>query len=51
MPKRSQIDKAIDALRGEILVLELAISKLVQQRAAPKRTKKPRAVVSVEKAS
>ena len=45
-PKKTQIDKAVDKLEGEIAVLQLAVAKLrEQQTKAPAR--KPRALKAV----
>lgn len=53
MAKKTQIDRAIENLEGQISVLQLAIQKLREQQAkAPKRTPKAganaRAMVSQE---
>ena len=47
MPKKTQIDKAVDKLEGEIAVLQLAVAKLrEQQTKAPAR--KPRALKGIQ---
>ena len=44
MSKKTQLDKAIDVLDGEIAVLQAAKARLVQQRTKAPPVHKPRAV-------